>query len=169
MNDMSLIDEARAKLLYCSETGVFTWRTRDRNLSGLKAGGVCPTSGYSRIRLGGRLISAHRIAVALAYGSWPDGEVDHINGNRTDNRLVNLRVVTRAINQRNKSKYKNNCTGVVGVHWHKQHRKWCAKIQKNKKNITLGVFHDFDQAVEIRRAAERKMQFHENHGRAGNV
>jgi hypothetical protein len=163
------IEELHAALSYDEKTGVFTWKKRNRNLTGVEAGGICTTSGYRRIRFYGRLVLAHRIAIAMTTGKWPEDQVDHINGNRTDNRLENLRPVSKGENLLNKSRYKNNKTGVVGVHWHKQHRKWCATIQKNKTTKTIGVFSDFDAAVYARQLAEVDLKFHENHGRDKNV
>lgn len=159
------ISEIRRILKYDPETGVLVWRQRDRNLTGKVAGGIDPIHGYRRIRIGGRMVLAHQIAIALITGRWPQGQVDHINGARDDNRACNLRVVSRAENLRNKSLYESNKTGRVGVHWHKQHRKWCAAIQKDGRRTTIGVFHEFAEAVAARQAAERELGFHQNHGR----
>jgi hypothetical protein len=155
----------RLLLNYNPETGTFLWNQRNRNLTGKIAGGVDQIHGYRRIRINGRMVLAHQIAIALTTGEWPKGQVDHINGIRDDNRACNLRVVSKGENLRNKRIYQNNKTERVGVHWHKQHRKWCASIQKDGRRVTLGVFHDFAKAVAARAAAEISLGFHQNHGR----
>jgi len=102
----------------------------------------------------------HRVAIAIVSGEWPNGEVDHINGIRHDNRLCNLRVVTKCENLRNKGKYRSNTSGRVGVHWHKQHRKWSAVIAGR----TIGVFKNIEDAIAARELAEKECNYHENHG-----
>lgn len=159
------IELLRETFRYDPETGHLIWLPRGRNLTGLVAGGVDPGHGYIRVRIGGKLYLAHRVALAITNGAWPEGQVDHINGVRSDNRLVNLRAVTRAVNLRNKAKYRSNTSGVTGVFWHKQHRKWCASICKDGKPRTLGVFVRIEDAIAARRAAEVQNQFHPNHGR----
>lgn len=158
------IDLLLATLRYDANTGRIFWRERDRNLSGVEAGGVDARHGYRRIVVGGKSVLAHRIALAMSTGAWPE-EVDHINGDRDDNRLCNLREVTRAENMSNKSRYRNNRSGCAGVHWHSQHRKWCAAIQKNGRRKTLGVYRDLGDAIRARKAAEKELGFHKNHGR----
>lgn len=158
------IGRLRSLFRYDSTAGRIFWRERDRNLTGVEAGGVDARNGYRRIRIGKRLVLAHRIAVAMSTGQWPD-EVDHINGDRDDNRLCNLRKVTRAENMGNKSRYRNNKSGCAGVYWHAQHGKWCAAIQRNGKRRTVGLYLDLNEAIRARRLAEKELGFHENHGR----
>lgn len=162
MTPLPTPEELRTMFRYDRETGVLTWATRDRNLSGKVAGGVDPSSGYRRVRINGsvpRLV--HRVIWAMETGEWPE-EIDHINGNRSDNRMVNLRSVTRGENMMNKSRYKNNKTGIVGIFWHKQHRKWCASVQGK----TIGVFANIGDAVVARNTALSDLSFHQNHGRS---
>jgi hypothetical protein len=82
--------------------------------------------------------------------------VDHINGNKLDNRRENLRICTNTENRRNISKYKNNTSGYKGVTWHKQHRKWYAQIVPLRKNIFLGLFSDAKEAARAYDAAAKK-------------
>lgn len=155
----------RQKFDYNEETGHLIWRARDRNLTGKQAGGVDPGHGYRRVRINKRFFLVHRVIMAMHLGRWPEHEVDHINGNRDDNRLLNLRCVPRSINLKNKAQYRSNRSGVTGVHWHAQHRKWAATISENGCNRTLGVFHRKSQAIAARRQAERDADYHPNHGR----
>jgi hypothetical protein len=155
----------RGLFFYDGCAGQLHWRPRNRNLTGRIAGGVDPGHGYRRVRIGGKFELVHRVVLAMHLGRWPTGEVDHINGIRDDNRIENLREVTRSENLRNKAIYRSNKSGRVGVHWHKQHRKWCATIGINGRSKTLGVFSDLSDAILAREAAERAAGFHENHGR----
>ena len=150
---------------YNPKTGDLLWRARSRNLTGMVAGGVDRRMGYRRVRLGGKLELAHRIIIAMTTGEWPDAQVDHINGIRDDNRITNLRAVDRAENLKNKARYGNNKSGRTGVHWHRQHQKWCAGICVSGKVRHLGLFTDLQMAVDARNRADIENGFHPNHGR----
>ena len=101
----------------------------------------------------------------LSYGFYGDGlDVDHINHIRDDNRLVNLRFVTKADNQRNLSRYSNSTTGVMGVHYHKRSRKYMARIVVDGVQIYLGIFSTLEEAAEVRGAAEITYKYNANHG-----
>lgn len=106
----------------------------------------------------------HRIIWLLIYGEYPD-QIDHINGIKTDNRLINLRNVTKSVNMTNTKISSVNTTGTVGIYWSKSSKKWFSRIQKNKKVIHLGFFDDKEEAISVRKAAEIKYGFHKNHGR----
>ena len=83
-------------------------------------------------------------------GEYPDGksEIDHINGDKLDNRRENLRFCTSQENRNNRRKYKNNRSGVLGVQWHKLGKKWMARISRNQKPVYLGLFSTIEQARE---------------------
>ena len=123
------------------------------------------TSGYCQGKLLGKPYLAHRVAFLVMTGDWPSGHVDHINGNRADNRWENLRQVTRFENQKNQKLYKNNKSGVMGVYFQRASEKWVARISLEGTEKYLGVFSDFEEAVAVRRAAEIKYEYHDNHGR----
>lgn len=91
-------------------------------------------------------------------------EIDHINHNRSDNRLNNLREVTHVENGHNISKKTNNTTGYTGVVYHKATGKWLAQIMINGKNKYLGLFSTIEEAVEKRKEAEKDFNFYANHG-----
>jgi hypothetical protein len=97
-------------------------------------------------------------------GRWPDPEVDHENHNRTDNRWLNLKEVSDRDNDTNRSLYINNTSGRVGVCWYKRTNKWHAKIKVNDHLISLGYFNKFEDACSARKVAEKKYNFHVNHG-----
>lgn len=109
-------------------------------------------------------IYAHRAAWAIVHGEWPEHEIDHLNGVRHDNRLQNLRHVTKTENGRNQGLKATNKSGVNGVFWDKRRNRWVANYRRDDKTITVGAFHTFDEAVEARRAADFELGFHPNHG-----
>jgi len=171
------VEYLKSRLSYCPSSGVLSWLPRSRsefktdraylawvsrfqNKDGFTA---INHNGYKIGRLGKVNILAHRVAWTLVHGVWPDGEIDHINGDRTDNRIDNLRVVSTKANARNKRIDARKISGVPGVYWHKAANKWCAAINKSER---IGYFRDFDEAVKARKEAERKHGYHENHGRA---
>ena len=118
---------------------------------------------YVRIRVKDKHYSGHRLAWLYMMGVLPE-EIDHINHNKSDNRWVNLREVAHQENMKNKKKYKNNSSGVVGVSWAKHAHKWRAIITVEKKQISLGLFVEFHEAMNARKNAEVLYGFHKNHG-----
>ena len=169
----------RQLLQYEPDTGKLFWRVRSSEMfkaerdatawnnknAGNEAFITLQSAGYRMGYVFQRGILAHRAAWAIAYGSWPDGEVDHINGIRTDNRLCNLRDVCPNENRQNQRMPATNTSGVMGVTWSKEKGKWQAQIMVGRKHKNLGRFEVFNDAVSARKAAEEKYGFHENHGR----
>lgn len=163
-----MLTQAKLKevLHYDPETGVFTWKVPIANC--IRVGAVAGSKdsyGYHKIAIKGKTYKAHRLAWLYTHGKFPEEAIDHINGIRDDNRIANLRAVTAQENQRNQKKYVHNTSGVVGVHWHKRHKKWNARIFADNKRIHLGSFSDIALAIEARKAAEKQYNFHPNHGR----
>lgn len=111
------LDRIRELISYDPESGDFTWLvTTGKKVKGDKAGGVSE-HGYCRVKLAGTKYMAHRLAWAFIYGVFPENEIDHINGIRSDNRKVNLREANRSTNIQNlNSSRKDNKLGVLGVH-----------------------------------------------------
>lgn len=120
--------------------------------------------GYLMGAIFNKHILAHRVIVAMHTGKWPD-QVDHINGKRWDNRLVNLRAVTQSENCKNAKVRSDNSSGVTGVRWAARERRWKAEITVNGRNKYIGVFASFEDAVAARKSAEQAHGFHQNHGR----
>lgn len=165
-------------LCYCPDTGKFFWKHRPRehflsahrwktftNKCAGKEAGTVKSTGYVSIHIDGRHYAAHRLVWLFVYGHWPERDIDHINGVRTDNRLLNLRVVTRRENAKNRAMRSDNTSGITGVSFDKSAGKWKAEIWYHGKRKSLGRFTSFDEAVSIRRDAETISGYHRNHGR----
>ena len=146
----------RSILDYNPDTGIFTWKVSTSTR--VKAGDVAGRldgHGYLQIMVLSRLYKAHRLAWLHTHGVWPKDQIDHINRIRTDNRIANLRDVSRKQNLQNRSKSSNNTSGHTGVSWNKQRSKWQAQITHNYKTINLGFFSILEDAVAARKAAEK--------------
>lgn len=129
--------------------------------------GTKDTSGHLQTMVYGRLYLVHRIIWIMLNGDIPDKmEIDHINGVRDDNRIENLRLVTKSENQRNSKLRKDSSSGIPGVGFHKQAGKWAARININGKRKRLGLFDSFEDAAKARHEAEILYGYHPNHGRA---
>ena len=101
-----------------------------------------------------------------SYGKWPANQIDHINGDSLDNRLINLRDVTSAENSRNTKMGKNNKSGVSGVSWSNPMGKWRARVRFEGKERRGGYFDKPEDAKDIILKERSKLGFHPNHGRA---
>jgi len=155
-------------LRYDPISGLFYWVLTRCSVA--KAGSIAGTirpDGYTRLRVKGRLHYAHRLAWLAYYGFNTQLEIDHIDQNRLNNSIVNLRQVTRQDNQKNKCINVKNRSGVLGVHFFKERNKWVASISLNNKNVYLGIYESFFDAVCIRKSAEIRYDFHKNHGLKG--
>lgn len=138
--DLCSLEEASRLLAYDPETGIITWRT-DRN-PGIKAGdraGALNGHGYDQICINGRGHLGHRLAWLMTHGIWPAVMIDHIDGDRANNRLCNLREATSAQNQANRGARKDSKAGKRGVRFLKHSGKWAASIQ-------IGSFNTIDEA-----------------------
>lgn len=111
--------------------------------------------GYVAISVQGKLHLAHRLAWLFVHGYLPEHQVDHINRIRDDNRIENLREVSRSCNLRNTGNFVNNTSGVKGVYWNKGKNKWHAQIRINLKMKHLGYYDDFQDVVCARLTAEQ--------------
>lgn len=142
---------------YDAETGIFTrLKTAGGMVTGSIAGSLNPM-GYLRVSIDHERYLCHRLAWLYSYGSWPEHEIDHINGIRTDNRLCNLRDVPHCINQLNKLAPKNNTSGVKGVYWNKKDKRWHARCSIDGKKYHIGNFTDLNEARAVVVAARERM------------
>lgn len=135
------IAEIRDRLSYNPETGEFHWLNSPRKRwVGKKAGCFDSITGYIRIGVAGKVRYAHRVAWAYVYGEWPDDEIDHLNCNRIDNRIANLRAANCGHNARNRRKTSRNISGFKGVSFNSKRGLWRAGIGFEGKRYNLGDF-----------------------------
>ncbi|ATE85749.1 HNH homing endonuclease [Shigella phage Sf12] len=133
------------------------------NYAGKEAG--TKNIGYIQIILNKKPFLAHRIIWEIYNGKIPKGmEIDHINHIRDDNRIENLRLVSKQDNLKNQSKRNDNTSGVTGVSWNKREQKFRAYININGKEKHIGYFVDLKSAVLARKSLEKEIGYHENHG-----
>ncbi len=158
--DVEQIAALRKILAYDPDTGIFTWRvTRGPNAPGYKAGYLSPKN-YRYIGVFGKLRRASRLAWAIHYGVWPEQEIDHINGVRDDDRIVNLRQATRRQNNYNRAADPDGASGIKGVSFSTAKQKWVAQINYppgvNKQRY-LGQFDLVDDAAAAYQRAAREL------------
>jgi hypothetical protein len=154
---IDVIARIRSLLDYDRETGTFRWTaiTSNRVKIGADAGWI-NSNGYRMIRVDGHQYMAHRLAWLIVHGRFPVGDIDHINGIRTDNRIANLREATRSLNMQNLRRARaDSTTGVIGVR--RMLKKWQAEIQVNHRKIYLGTFDSIDDARTAYLAAKRRL------------
>lgn len=173
------IGALRQLLRYEAISGKFFWLARPANMfpdtksfgcwntryAGQEAGSSDPR-GYVCIRLLGTRVWAHRLAFAFGADAWPLGQVDHIDGDKSNNRLSNLRECSNAVNSRNCRLYSNNTSGRCGVTWNRQIGKWKAQGKANGVQHNLGHFSSKSEAVAARAAFEEANGFSARHGAA---
>lgn len=175
--------ETLHELLWCdAEVGNLFWRPRTpdmfrvgkftaihscNNWNSKWAGREAFTAqktGYQYGRIFDRGYYAHRVIWAMAHGEWPKNEIDHIDHDRGNNNLANLREATAQENRKNMSLPSDNTSGHIGVCWNKAAQKWQAQIKHAGKHQGLGRFNCITAAVLARKLAEKQFGFHENHG-----
>lgn len=146
------ISELHRLLTYDPMTGELRRKTTMGNRAAGQLTGSVEPKGYLKVAVNKRRLKAHVIAWAMHYGQWPGAQVDHINLNPADNRIANLRLATNQQNCANKRLYKNNSSGIKGVHQARSGR-WVAAIKINYVRIQLGTFETKNAAAEAYRQA----------------
>ena len=153
-----MITQQRALELFDYQNGSLFWKVKPAKqiVIGSKAGCV-NSDGYSVVRVDGVLYGSHRIVFLMHNGYLPD-YIDHIDGNRLNNSIDNLRAATASENSYNKPAQSNNKSGCKGVRWHKQIKHWCVEIQVNKVKHYLGIYKDLELADLV--AQEARSLYH---------
>jgi len=173
------VDTLHKLLILDADAGLLYWRERDRvffktawrwkSWNDMWAGQPAFETVAHGYKTGGIFnvkYFAHRIIWLMHHGSMNDDDIDHINHDRIDNRISNLRLVSRQGNMRNLSLRADNKSGYVGVSYHSGNKRWHARIKINDKYKHLGYFKEKQSAVDARKSAEKKYGFHVNHGLA---
>lgn len=148
----------RQILNYDPDTGIFTWKKKisKKVVIGTEAG--CLRNDYVTINIMGKRYQAHRLALIYIHGHCDSYDVDHINGNKSDNRISNLRFATRSENKQNiLKKQPNNKSGYTGVDWHKSSNAWRATITIMRKQKHLGIFKTPEEAHEAYIQAKKQL------------
>lgn len=173
------IDDLRTMVRLDVETGRLYWLQRDRRFfpddracnswnaqnPGKEAFAI-NSNGYRQGSLFGKKVYAHVIVFAIHHGRWPSGAIDHISGDRLDNRPENLRDVSHIENMRNQPISRASTTGHTGVHFSAKRSRYEAHITISGKTKHLGRYRTISEALAARKLAEREYGFHANHGRA---
>lgn len=162
-------DFIKSILEYCADTGEFKWLPRDdvgRAWNARYAGKIAGrnTNGYRVIAINRKAYYAHRLAWVYVTGEWPKSDIDHINLNKSDNRLCNLREASRSQNSQNTPIRARNTCGLKGVTWHKKDKKWQAQIMVGRKPMYLGSYKTPNEAHDAYVEASRL--YHREFGRA---
>jgi hypothetical protein len=142
-------ERLRELLHYNPRTGIFKWRFSSRLSKLRKRGAIAGKVGndkYRRIWIDKQTYQANRLAWLYVYGQWPVKLLDHINNDRDDNRITNLREATDKESAQNRKVRSDNKTGFKGVHWHKERKVYIARITVKGRQIFLGRFDDPEQA-----------------------
>lgn len=168
----------RQLLSYDPDTGKLFWKERgpewfpngsqpeswNKRLAGAEAFTALNADGYKTGSLFNRSLRAHRVIWAMVSGGWPEGMIDHANGDRTDNRLENLRLATNAQNQSNKGPKRGSLSGLKGVTWDASKGKWRARISHGNRRACLGLHETAADAHRAYRSASK--EYHGDFGRA---
>jgi len=150
---------------YDLDTGIFTWKVSKANRT--KVGDVAGWSynGYREIEINNKAYKAHRLAWLYVYGEMPKNLVDHIDGNRSNNKISNLREATYQENSENYKTPKTNKSGVKNVSWYKSLNKWVVSISIRKTKKTVGYYDDLELAELVAIEARNKYRGEfANHG-----
>jgi len=171
-------DQVRALLRYDPLTGKLFWRKRPLDMcpsvgqwkrwnsrwTGKEAFTAVDTHGYLKGTIFAQVLRAHRVIWLMETGAWPDADIDHVNGDRTDNRIENLRDVSRSQNRRNSALSSSNSSGVTGVFRLAEGGKWTARIFAYGRTVSLGTFDTIEAAKQAREEANKKYGYSSRHG-----
>ena len=153
------------RLDYNRDAGELRWKGKDK-LAGSSAIRNLPYGKpYRQLHILGHTYMAHRLVYLIEHGRWPVGEIDHINGDTTNNKHTNLREATPITNRRNQKRHSRNTTGHTGVHKRKSNGKYEVSLGDKGKLVYVGMFTTYEEAVAARLKAERKLKYDPSHGK----
>jgi hypothetical protein len=149
--------ELKELLSYDNQTGIFARKNG-------KIVGWNDKFGYLKVEIKEKSYFLHRLAWLYEYGFFPDSHIDHVNGERSDNRICNLRLASRSQNLCNVARTKRNTSGIKNVSFHKESKKWRVVVSVNGKNKSFGLYHDIELAELV--ASEARNKYHGEFARA---
>ncbi len=151
------VDYLKSVINYDSDTGLLTWAKSYGNAIEGDVAGCLKASGYWIVGLRGEKYLAHRLAWLWVNGAWPVNQIDHINGNKLDNRMENLRDVLPHVNMQNHDHFKRpNKSGITGVYWKESKGGWFAGISVKGTKINRGPYKTKERASEVREMLRRQ-------------
>lgn len=146
--DAVTLERLHDVLTYAPQTGLFVWKKRLANYAPVRSvAGTTHTRGYVYIRIAGKNYRASRLAWFYVHGVWPDGQIDHIDGNRGNDAIANLRVATGSQNCGNTKRRRTNTSGHKGVSFERKNGKWRAQIHTGSKGYFLGYYPTAEDAA----------------------
>lgn len=180
-SDHEIFDRAAKMVFYDAQTGVMTWRHKkvyskeQKRWNSRYAGKECGLISSKGYRAFGMRVSGikfcilvHRLAFFMEHGMPPSLHIDHIDGNKLNNKVSNLRDVSVQVNLQNRDMQKNNTSGLTGVRWRDDQKKWQGRVIISKKEFHLGYFHDKNEAHQAVLAFREKNGFTDRHGKDRN-
>lgn len=164
----TILEYAKQHLTYELDNGKLLWLRIPKMCNGKRYAigsevGSIHNSGYRVLTLMGKKLQAHRVIWAIHYNSWPNGEIDHIDGDRLNNKLSNLRVVTRSQNMFNAKTKQNSSSGIKNVQWDNSSQSWRVRVRVNGKRYHVGRFTEIEKAAEA--AKEFMLKSHKQYAR----
>jgi hypothetical protein len=150
-----MITQERVKELLRYKDGNLFWRMSKGTMSEGSMAGSPNSRGYLNVQIDKKPYKAHRLVFLYHHGYMPEHEVDHIDRCKTNNRIENLREVSRTCNMRNSTQRSRTSSGVKGLSWDKPTQKWLVHIRVHGTAKYLGYYSDFTEAAAHRLAAEQ--------------
>lgn len=162
---MITLQELQKQLYYDTKTGNFTWILAKHGVKKDSIAGHITKEGYKSLTINYKKYLIHRLVWFYVNKKWPTEFIDHINGNKLDNRIENLREATNSQNNFNAKLSKKNTSGCKGIVFNKNRKKWQAQIGFNNKYIYLGLFENFELAKQAINDARKK--YHDQYANNG--
>lgn len=166
MNNIPSFDEVGQFLFHDEKSGEVRWKVKRKNGNpGTRAGRI-DSYGYLVVGLGNKQYKAHRIAWLLNFGEWPNQAIDHIDGDKTNNRISNLRLANPSENMFNHKVSRANKSGVKGVCWNKRAKKWKASLRIGRgERLHIGYFNEISVAsIALNKEREKYHGEYANNG-----
>jgi hypothetical protein len=154
-----MITQEQVRELFLYEDGNLFWQVHRSNTRIGSMVGCRSSSGYLHAKIDNKLYLVHRLVFLYHFGYLPENDIDHIDKCRMNNKIENLREVSKSCNARNSTQQSQTSSGIKGLSWYKPTEKWLAHIRVNSISRYLGRYSDFTEAVAHRLAAEQCLEW----------